>query len=628
MDQRVKRFIQVVLLWGVSAGLAHAAGCGGHNLLGRPASACLADDVRAMDARLNKLYQSLLEKSPKDAKSGIEASQQAFIKDRDAMCLIDSRAMSRTMWFAQMGKSENLMLCEMRYLHARAGQLEKLLSETGQAAPLTAGRLRFSLANEDYQLVSRNAHKRGRWYMEITVNGAALANVHDAPSAAIQMICGSQVEQKGNGWLAYASAQGNHGSAVYRLALDLDRGRIYFGRNRKWMNGKPGVSGGNATISGGLYSICGVFSTQKIADLVASGTVDVNFGERPFAYAPPASFEPFLEKPLWVDAKDASLTLSVDYSSIDLGGDKPSILVRNEFNAPQTSKDGYRFLTSYGQFEVDCSAMSFNQVLTGVSSGPDAGYSVSANMRPDQPVTASSLGNNSFMGNAAKTLCFMKKNGLPWPRIDQTGKWESMRSPVTGVSISEAPDRRMYRNGYMLAKVKNAFSSDVAQFGGMAGTSHIGYIAVDCGKGRSNSLLVAGFDAQGKIQGGSFYNDDDAMPKLPENRKRYEDACRDYLGNRQAYESRGASHAATAVPAVPAPAATPLVAASLPHPKKARAAVPPKRAKAVHLARRAHPHTRKKERYASRDKDLRYCLDKANEAEIISCTEQGDRAAP
>lgn len=599
------------------AGLAQAAACGGHDLIGKSGMTCLAQDVRSVDARMDKLYHALLDKSPAQAKSRVEASQQAFIDERDSACRIDSRAISRAQWFAKMQTSYNGVLCEMRYTHARTGQLRKLLAALGQASQqqaLGAARLKFRLVNEDYQLISPDMHRHGRWYLEIKVNGAALADLHGADSAAFRMACGNPLEHKGKAWLAYTTSHASHGPAVYRLALDLERGRIYFGHGGKWLNGTPRVSGSDALYRKGMGSTCSVITTERIADLLASGALDVNFGQHPFAYAPPKSFKPFLARPRWIVAKGAGMTTSVDYSATDLEGAQPSILVRNRFDKPQTSQEGYRYRTAFGQFDVNCRSMSFRQVLDGVAADADGGYAVSIGMKPGKPVTVASLGGNSFMGNAARTICFLKKNGFAWPRLDSKGKWESMKSPVAGVHIYEAPDQRQYRNGYILAKVKNTFSSDVSRFGGKAGTSHIGYMAVACKKHRANALFVAGFDAQGHLAGGAFYSADGAMPKLPENRKRYEDACRAYLSNPMAYEHRGALQVATAK-------------VHIAHPPAHRRAVAHKRAKPVRHARRARPHARKTPRYASRDKDLRYCLDQPTNEAIIACTEKGDRGA-
>lgn len=544
MVQVIKRFILPALLAGtVAVGHAHAETCNKQNLISAAAVPCLARDVHDADAKMDGLYQSLLKKSPQEAKSRIEASQRAFVKERDELCLLDSGKLGREMWFREMEKSENLMLCEMRYFNPRIAQLEKLLAAIGSASPpgaasqyLTDDALKFHSANEEYFLASRNVHKHGRWYFEVTVNGSALSSLPGQQAIAFQMACGNTVQNKGNGWLAYSSASDNRDSAVFSIALDLDKNRIYVGQNGTWLNGKPGVSGGGETL-GGYYYFCGIVSMQRIGELLANNVINVNFGEHAFVFDPPKTFQPFFSRPAWFDAKDSDISVSIDYNSIDLSGAEPTFLTRNDFREQHKTLGGTGYKTIYGQFEVDCSTMTFRQVSLGNAYDRDAEYAFSADMRATPPITAASLGPDSHVGSAAKTMCFLKKNGLPMPQLNTDGKWDSIPSPMPTMHIFEAPDQRVFKNGYMLIKVKNEFTAPMENYG-KPGETNIGITAHACEAQTANRILMVRFDSQHHVIGGAFYDEGDALPRLPENRKRYFDGCQSYLDNRKAYERK------------------------------------------------------------------------------------------
>ena len=76
--------------------------------------------------------------------------------------------------------------------------------------------------------------------------------------------------------------------AVIQVALDLDAGKIWFGRNNSYINSGNPSAGTNEAFS----SISGT----KIPAVTGpgagvTGTFDINFGQRPFAYTPPTGFK-------------------------------------------------------------------------------------------------------------------------------------------------------------------------------------------------------------------------------------------------------------------------------------------------------------------------------------------------
>ena len=73
---------------------------------------------------------------------------------------------------------------------------------------------------------------------------------------------------------------------ICMVAYDMGTGKIWFGRNGTWFN-----SGAPASGTGEIYSNLSGTIVPMLANKINSGGVlQVNFGQRPFAYTPPAGF--------------------------------------------------------------------------------------------------------------------------------------------------------------------------------------------------------------------------------------------------------------------------------------------------------------------------------------------------
>lgn len=108
-----------------------------------------------------------------------------------------------------------------------------------------------------------------------------------------------------NGWLCYATATTNitrngtstlagAGTAlvsgdVLQLAIDLANNKGWLGKNNTWFNGTTGTDGNPSTGANPTFT----FSSPPELFVLAhcySSTINVNFGQRPFAYTPPTGF--------------------------------------------------------------------------------------------------------------------------------------------------------------------------------------------------------------------------------------------------------------------------------------------------------------------------------------------------
>jgi len=157
----------------------------------------------------------------------------------------------------------------------------------------------------------------GKWYFEITLSTAGTVTAvgiakdyitnkypgEDANSYARNLEDGNTLTNNTSIGNAPTLTSGD----VFSCALDLDNNKVWFGKNGVWTNpnsttGNP-VSGANPTftISAGTYT--------ATARVYASGQIDANFGQRPFAYQAPTGFQPFatpfLDDPTIADGSTA-----------------------------------------------------------------------------------------------------------------------------------------------------------------------------------------------------------------------------------------------------------------------------------------------------------------------------------
>jgi len=138
-----------------------------------------------------------------------------------------------------------------------------------------------------------------KYYWEVTVNGTATSNFP---------IPGMYVVGAGTYWPGY---DGNSiglyqgGSLVYNgstvatltsfangdvisIAFDPSTGKIWFAKNGTWMaSGDPATgTSPNYTLPTGVDRVAGGYTGSGY------GTLEFNFGQRPFAYTPPSGFKP------------------------------------------------------------------------------------------------------------------------------------------------------------------------------------------------------------------------------------------------------------------------------------------------------------------------------------------------
>ena len=139
----------------------------------------------------------------------------------------------------------------------------------------------------------------GKWYFEATLTTAdAFTSIGIGQNNITN-------QYPGNDALSYAqtleqatsinnNTQPSYGTAfssgdVFMCAFDLDTNKLFFGRNGTWFGSSNPATGTNPvyTLTAGTYN---VIARPNPSGFSSNAVLDINFGQRPFAYTPPTGF--------------------------------------------------------------------------------------------------------------------------------------------------------------------------------------------------------------------------------------------------------------------------------------------------------------------------------------------------
>jgi hypothetical protein len=176
---------------------------------------------------------------------------------------------------------------------------------SGSTGVVSNGNLDTSNAGT-YRIYGTLGLASGKWYWEhaiASIGSGAVIGISSNPSQAASdanrqgyySVDGRSYNDSGN------SAYGNTYTTgdVIGVAYDADTGKLYFSKNGTWQNSGNPATGANPAVSG-LTGTYWPFAT------IVSCALNSNFGQRPFAYTPPAGFlalntqnlpEPTIKKP-------------------------------------------------------------------------------------------------------------------------------------------------------------------------------------------------------------------------------------------------------------------------------------------------------------------------------------------
>ena len=171
------------------------------------------------------------------------------------------------------------------------------LENTGNT--LSAANLTATSGSNWYNTKSTIGMLSGKWYCEFVHTTAVNYTQVGVFKTESPLSTSTYFSVSANGW-SYSAAFGElrnndvpttsgiSTSAVgdiINIAVDVDAGKLWFGKNGTWFNSGNPASGTNAAytnLSGGMSFVVGTNSTAVI---------NANFGQRPFSYTPPTGFK-------------------------------------------------------------------------------------------------------------------------------------------------------------------------------------------------------------------------------------------------------------------------------------------------------------------------------------------------
>jgi len=253
---------------------------------------CLGAELRDSDARINQSYQSLMQRLGADEQKALRTEQRGWIKERDAVCKLDTREKDRERWYRRILTDYSRTVCVTRYTRVRTAELERMLADktprqaAQPAAP--APQPRRDLFPKDpgaYTTRSGVNRNRGRWYWEVTVNVDEIARLQPTT-----LWSGCWNSEGSHGRLQnIRSFDTGYGIQELGIALDLDDGKMYLRSNGDWGNGPPGSAKGLNLKLGRTYA-CGLSSTIALGPLQDMKLLVINYGQAPFKYTLPDGY--------------------------------------------------------------------------------------------------------------------------------------------------------------------------------------------------------------------------------------------------------------------------------------------------------------------------------------------------
>jgi hypothetical protein len=191
---------------------------------------------------------------------------------------------------------------------ANYATLNPNLRQTGTGQAPTSANLKLTANTTGYSQVccATIASTSGKFYWEVTVNGGyggfGIADSNNSAFTSVVCTTSSVTANPGQytwGWnleISNGNKQNNnvstsYGSAassgdVYMCAVDIDNGKVWWGKNGTWFASGNPASGTNAAFTNVSGNIIPYFSPTD----AGGWTQDINFGQRPFSYTPPTGY--------------------------------------------------------------------------------------------------------------------------------------------------------------------------------------------------------------------------------------------------------------------------------------------------------------------------------------------------
>lgn len=257
---------------------------------------CVGDELRGADRTINRVYGDLMKSLSPEDRVTLRDQQRAWIKNRDLTCGLTWSKGDREVWLNDLLKDYQKTVCVVRLTDERVQELNNYQKANSVASAPTVPSA-VSDANPVYELYTRDAKTSGKWYFEVKVDEPAIQKLAEATfsTGVVQAVAANGASNERGG--SYGSLitirriDKNVENYTLGFAIDLDNAKLYISQNGSWMDGTPGTSGGLDLLHGRAYK--GEFtSSTSLNQFLSAHNLDVNFGDRAFAYHLPDGYSP------------------------------------------------------------------------------------------------------------------------------------------------------------------------------------------------------------------------------------------------------------------------------------------------------------------------------------------------
>jgi uncharacterized protein YecT (DUF1311 family) len=276
------------------------AECGGDDV-----KACLAQDLRDSDKRINAAYQSLMSNLDQAGKTSLRDEQRAWLKTRDKACGLDTRESDREKWLQGILADQDKTVCVVRYTFQRVSQFDAMIGKQDQAKPaelppapkapdLTVARApgaptlaSLTYFDDGYAIRSMASYTSGKWYYEALIDRDGIAALGD-----VLLSTGFRTNEVGVTHMdSIRRKMVGAGPLLIGMAIDLDQGFVYVRVNGAWQS-QPGQVSPLQVKLGRPYWVS-LNGSSEIREFINRGLVKINLGHEPFRYALPDGYKPF-----------------------------------------------------------------------------------------------------------------------------------------------------------------------------------------------------------------------------------------------------------------------------------------------------------------------------------------------
>ena len=256
---------------------------------------CVGEELRGSDRTINRVYGDLMKSLSTEDRTALRNEQREWLKTRDQVCGLTWSKGDREAWLADLLRDYQKTVCVVRLTNERVQALNNYQA-SNSVAPVAA----LAAASDSaplYDLFTREAKTKGKWYFEVKVDEPAIQKLAEAyfSVGVFQAVAEANASnEKGGSYGNLITIRRiDKNVEIYTLgfAADLDNGKLYLSKNGAWYEGAPGSSGGLDLMRGRAYK-GEMSSSVSINSFLNSHLLDVNFGDRAFTYHIPDGYSP------------------------------------------------------------------------------------------------------------------------------------------------------------------------------------------------------------------------------------------------------------------------------------------------------------------------------------------------